>query len=61
MWAAIKWVFYTLLTLSGVVIAVGIGAVVTLAGAALSSLAIGGAVLFVLVLAVKEYFEGPEK
>ena len=61
MWAFIKWAFYTLLAVAGVYLAIGIGAILAIIGAALGSLAIGGFVLLIIVLMVKECFEGPDK
>ena len=59
MWSAIKWVFYTLIGIAGIYLAIMIGAFLAVIGAALTSLAIGGFVLLVIVLMVKEFFEGP--
>lgn len=59
MWSAIKWVFYTLIGIAGIYLAIMIGAFLAVIGAALTSLAIGGFVLLVIVLMVKEFFEDP--
>lgn len=59
MWAGIKLVFYTIIALAVAYLAIGIGAALAFIGAALGSLAIGGCVLLVVALVVKELFEGP--
>ena len=61
MWHYIKWVFYTLLSIVGVALAIGIGAVVAIIGASLGSILLGGFILLIVVLMVKELFEGPDK
>lgn len=61
MWHYIKWVFYTLLSIVGVALAIGIGAVVAIIGASLGSILLGGFVFLIVVLMVKELFEGPDK
>ena len=61
MWHYIKWGFYTLLSIVGVALAIGIGAVVAIIGASLGSILLGGFVLLIVVLMVKELFEGPDK
>ena len=61
MWHYIKWVFYTLLSIVGVALAIGIGAVVAIIGASLGSILLGGFVFLIVVLMVKELFEGSAK
>jgi hypothetical protein len=59
MWTIVKGVFYTLIAVLVVYAAIGIGTILAIIGAALGSLAIGGAVLLFVILMVKELFEGP--
>ena len=58
MWALLKWVFYTLLAVAGVYLAIGIGAILAVVGAALGSIFIGGFVILVIILMVQDFFEG---
>lgn len=58
MWAILRWVFYTMLAVAGVYLAIGIGAILAIIGAALGTICIGGFVLLVIVLMVQEFFEG---
>lgn len=61
MWHYIKWVFYALLSVVCVALAIGIGAVVAVIGASLGSILLGGFILLIVILMVKELFEGPVK
>ena len=58
MWALFKWVFYTVLAIAGVYLALGIGAILAVVGAALGTICIGGFTLLAIVLMVQEFFEG---
>lgn len=55
----LKWIGYVILSTIGLCMAVGISVLLVVIGASISTIALGGFIVFLLAIAIAEYFDTP--